>query len=546
MSLWSKIFGLEKNPDYERGMRYFNEGKYELAVAELEKVIENSGRNDPAYALGMFYASESHAHIGMAKFHAGDLEGALAHFSTAVEENKTYPDLYYQMGVIHHRLGSTEKAVENLRRAVELNNSYFEAVCYLGIVLFEAGEKERADELFKRALEIGTDTPSPISKFLSCHLSGDKTDIPPLSSLKELVNVDSEFDTYVKEGVEAFNTSNFVHATDAFRRAAGVHPEYADIRFKLGLSHLREGHHEEARKELEAALEINPAYTEARFYLGICFLDQKRYREALPHFERAVSEKPGYADLQCYLGATFFYLGELEKAKTVIERTLELSPHYTKAQYYYGLLLYSLGERTRAVGFLSEGIKGEERCSDAGMSLALVHIREGNLEEAMVVLGDIVEAGGESADVFYFIGEVYLRMGRVDEAEQFFRKSLKLNAHFVRAREKIAYVLIKQGDYEGAETMLGDNGEHFADLYKIMGDIKFYQGKLDEAERLYRQSLAVNAEYGEASLSLALTLRNKGMDAEANELLHKLVELDPSNVIARNLLGRGPLDLGER
>ncbi len=545
MSLWTKIFGIEKNPDYEQGMRYFNEGKYELAVTELEKVIENSGHNDPVYALGMFYAAESHAHIGTAKFHAGDLEGALAHFDMAVKENKTYPDLYYQMGVIHHRLESTKEAIEDLERAVDLNNSYFEAVCYLGIVLFEAGEKERADELFKRALEIGTDTPSPISKFLSCHLSGNKTDIPPLSSLKELVSVDSEFDAYVKEGVEAFNTGNFEHAVDAFQRAAGVHPEYADIRFKLGLSYLRGGHHEESKEELEAALKINPVYTEARFYLGINFLDRKMYREAMPHFERAVSEKPGYADLQCFLGATLFFIGELEKAKAVLEHTIELSPHFTKAQYYYGLLLYTLGERARAVEFLSEGIKGEQHCSDASMSLALVHIREGNLEEAMVVLGDIVEAGGESADVFYFIGEVYLRMGRVDEAEQFFGKALKLNARFVRAREKIAYIMIKRGDYEGAETILGNNGGDFADFYKITGDIKFYQGKLDEAERLYRQSLAVNAEYGEASLSLALTLRKKGIDAEADELLRKLVEIDPSNVIARNLLGRGPLDLDE-
>lgn len=544
MSLWGRIFGLEKSPDYERGMKYFNEGMYEEAVAELEKVIEGTGRNDPVYALGMFYAAESHAHIGTAKFHAGDLEGALMQFSKAVEENKTYPDLYYRMGVIHHRLGSIGKAVENLERAIELNNSYFEAVCYLGIVLFENGDKERADGLFKHALEIGADAPSPISKFLSCHLASNKTDIPPLASLKELVSIDSDFDIHIKEGVEAFNTGNFERASQAFQHAVAIHPEYADIRFKLGLSYLRGGHHEQAESELDAALNINPGYTEARFYLGVNFLDQKRYREALPHFERAVDEKPGYADLQCFLGATLFYMGELQAAKETLEHTLELSPNYTKAQYYYGLLLYTLGDRKRAVEFLSEGIKGQERRSDAGMSLALVHIREGNLEEAMVMLRDIVEAGGESADVFYFIGEVYLQMGKLEPAEQFFRKALDMNGGFIRAKEKIAYLLIKRSDFQGAEAILKDNDRNFADLHKIMGDIKFYQGKLDEAERFYRLSLAVNSEYGEASLSLALTLRKKGKDEEANALLHKMVEVDPSNVIARNLLGRGPLDLG--
>ena len=67
MSLWGRIFGINKNPEYELGIKLYNEGKYELAVAELEKAIQKAGKADPFYALGMFYAAESHAHIGTAK-----------------------------------------------------------------------------------------------------------------------------------------------------------------------------------------------------------------------------------------------------------------------------------------------------------------------------------------------------------------------------------------------------------------------------------------------------------------------------------------------
>jgi len=148
MSLWGRIFGLEKNQEYELGIQYFNEGKYELAVSELEKVIENVGHSDPVYALGMFYAAESHAHLGMAKYHAGDLDGALEHFDKAVAENPTYPDLFYRMGVIYHDRGDVDKAVEMLRKAIGLNTGYFEAVCYLGMLLYEKDEREEADILF--------------------------------------------------------------------------------------------------------------------------------------------------------------------------------------------------------------------------------------------------------------------------------------------------------------------------------------------------------------------------------------------------------------
>jgi len=175
-----------------------------------------------------------------------------------------------------------------------------------------------------------------------------------------------------------------------------------------------------------------------------------------------------------------------------------------------------------------------------------VHLREGNLEEAMVVLRDILDAGGESADILYFIGECYLRMEKLAEAERFFRHSLEINPRFLRAKEKLAHIMIHDGDYEAAEKMLDPPETDFADLFKILGDINFYRGQLEAAERFYRKSLGVNSEYSEANLSLALTLRNEGRETEAEALLRKLIEHDPENVLARSLLGRGPLDLENR
>jgi tetratricopeptide (TPR) repeat protein len=180
------------------------------------------------------------------------------------------------------------------------------------------------------------------------------------------------------------------------------------------------------------------------------------------------------------------------------------------------------------------------------LSFALVHLREGNLEEAMVVLRDILDAGGESADVLYFIGECYLRMEKWGEAERFFRRALEVNPAFLRAKEKVAHIMIRSGDYEGAEKMLSPPQSDFADLYKILGDIKFYRVDLEGAERFYRMSLAVNSEYSEASLSLALTLRKEGRESEAEEMLRRLLEHDPENVLARNLMGRGALDFETR
>ncbi len=543
MSFWGRIFGVEKNLEYELGIRYFNEGRYDEAVEALEKAIESLGPGDPTYALGMFYAAESHVHLGTARFHGGELDAAFEHFSIAVRENPTYPDLYYRMAVIHHKRGELDESLEMLGRAIGLNESYFEAVCFLGIVLYEKGRKEDADTEFKRALKMRADNPCPISKFLSDHIDGRSTEIPPLASLREIMYTDTDFDSLMREGVESYNTGHYERAMELINEAAGLHPEYADVRFKLGLSMLRHGEHEQARVQLLEALRINEEYTEARFYLGISYLDERLYREGLPHFEQAVLEKPGYADLHCYLGSTYFCLGELKKARAVLEKALKISPGYAKARYYYGLLLYAMGEKKDAVEYLSGGIHGLGKPGVANVNLALVHLKEGNLEEAMQVLKEVLEEGGERADVLYFLGEVYMRMDRPAEAEDLFRRSIEINPSFLRAREKLAVLMVRREDYGGAEEILGKNGEKFADIYKIMGDIKYFRGELDNAEDLYRRSLDVNSEYSEAVISLALTLRKKGKEEEAGKLLDKILEIEPENVLARNLVGRGPLDL---
>ncbi|MBD3178849.1 MAG: tetratricopeptide repeat protein [Candidatus Latescibacteria bacterium] len=543
MSFWGRIFGLRSNPEYERGIRYYNDGEYELAIEQLEKATESIAHDDPTYALGMFYAAEAHVHIGTARYFTGDFEQALEHFEKAVTENPTYPDLYYRMGVIYHKKDRIESSVDMLKKAIKLNSRYFEAVCYLGIVLLEKGEAEAADRQFQIALELSSDKTPSISKFLSDHLSSNKTDIPPLKELKKIITSSSRFDTLVRDGVEQYNTGNYSAAVDTFTELREMHPDYADIRFKLGLALFKNSEGDKAFTELEEALKINPDYSEARYYLGILLFDQKRYSEAVLHLKRAAEEKQNYPDIQCYYGATLLYLGKYGKAREVLENVIEIAPEYCRARYYYGFLLNIMGERKLAIENLKMGMEKSERKGVNDINLAILQIRERDLEGAMLTLRTIMEAGVESADVYYFIAEVYLNTGRMEKAEEYFRKAVEVNDKYLRAREKLAHILVEKGNFEEAEEVLGSNDGDFADIYKIMGDIQYYRHNYDKAEEYYSRSLEINSEYTDVLISLSIVLRNKGENERAQEILMNVLKYEPDNLAARNLLGEGPLNI---
>ena len=543
MSIWGRIFGLRSNPEYERGINYFNDGEYELAIEELEKATESISQDDPTYALGMFYAAEAHVHLGTAKYYTGDFDRALEHFEKAVSENPTYPDLYYRMGVICHKKGLADRAVDMLKKAIKLNERYFEAVCYLGIVLLENGDTDEADRCFNRALELSSEKTPSISKFLSDHLSSSETDIPPLRELKEVINSSSRFDTLVRDGVEQFNTGNYAKAVETFSELRDLHPEYADIRFKLGLAYFKNSEHEKAFRELEEALKINPDYSEARYYLGILLFDQKRFSEAVLHLKRAAEEKADYPDIQCYYGASLLYLGRYEKARKVLEEVIDIAPEYCRARYYYGFLMNILGERELAIENLRKGMEKSEERGTNDINLAILQIREQDLEGAMTTLKSIMEAGVESADVYYFLAGIYLNTGRPHKAEEYFRKAIEVNENYIRAREKLAHILVMKGEFEEAEKVLGSNEGDFADIYKIMGDIQYYRHNFDKAEEYYRRSLDINSEYSDVLISLSIVLRNKGENHKAQEILNRVLEVEPENLAARNLIGEGPLNI---
>ena len=59
--------------------------KFEAVIATIKD------KSDPYYQLGLFYAAETHAHLGFSFYKQGDLDRAEEQFVKAVEENDPLP-----------------------------------------------------------------------------------------------------------------------------------------------------------------------------------------------------------------------------------------------------------------------------------------------------------------------------------------------------------------------------------------------------------------------------------------------------------------------
>ena len=108
------------------------------------------------------------------------------------------------------------------------------------------------------------------------------------------------------------------------------------------------------------------------------------------------------------------------------------------------------------------------------------------------------------------------------------------------------------GEYEQAESYLAElaAGEApFADVFDMLGVIYHQQGRVHDAQHMFERALAINPNYTEAALNLAVTYNDVGKYKEANALYARIMEasknapgqLDP---FAKGKLANMHADLG--
>jgi tetratricopeptide (TPR) repeat protein len=79
-------------------------------------------------------------------------------------------------------------------------------------------------------------------------------------------------------------------------------------------------------------------------------------------------------------------------------------------------------------------------------------------------------------------------------------------------------------EYDKAERCLGEvlrEQVAYADVYDMLGVIYHQQGRLNDAESMFREALRINPSYTEAALNLAVTCNDLGKYREAKEIYQR-------------------------
>ncbi len=188
--------------------------------------------------------------------------------------------------------------------------------------------------------------------------------------------------------------------------------------------------------------------------------------------------------------------------------------------------------------------------------LGLVVSERGNLAEAERLLRRALDLAPFSSGLHNNLGELLRRRGRLDEAEPFYRKALELDPDNPAPYGNLGIIQAERKQFAEAEKTFRALLERSSGNARLptlvnLANVCGEQGKLEEAERLFRQALEIAPHHPRVANSFASFLADHRLKLdEALALAETAVRSAPNDPNFLDIFGwvqaqRGDLQAAE-
>lgn len=343
----------------------------------------------------------------------------------------------------------------------------------------------------------------------------------------------------LKEGVSLIDQDNSRGAIVFLKNAIEKDQNYFEARFQLARAYYNLNNFDNAEKELQKVIRQNPSLVEARVMLAKLDLQKSNADDALKQLDGLYGKDSSDAEAVEAAGLAFALKGDYRTAETLLQKA------------------YGLGTKNHS----------------AGVALAKVYIETDRMDKAMAQALDVLEKDGGNAGALFLLAEMQTRAGDLKAAIETYDRVLKASpsASMALFRKGVLHMemkdyeaafsvagsliekhpkrpegyklegmaLLYKKDYEGAIvsfqkalSMSSDPGSHY-----FLGLAHYYKGEPEQAMSQMQKSIDMmpSTEQPRIIRAMILLKQNKVDDA-ANEA-KKVVEINPRNALAHNILG---------
>lgn len=295
----------------------------------------------------------------------------------------------------------------------------------------------------------------------------------------------------------------------------------------------------EAIALLKQAIAMSPQPAPIWAWLGQLHAQDEQFAAAEDAYRHALTMSPTLAAAHSGLAGVLENTNRLEEAEAEYERSIELKP--TSPRYVLlGVLQSSRGHDVKAIASLRRALQLEEDNEEAMFNLATL-VREDAPAEAEKLLRRALEIDPLYVAAYRELGFLLAGRGLRQEAEDKLRTELSLDRDDRWTPLYLGNVLWAQGKLAEAELIFRQASES-APLWglphRLLANVYQENGRVQDALEHYRLAAALAPEDADGAFLLAHLLAALDRSDEASRWVKHALELDKDHLRARALQSR--------
>jgi protein O-mannosyl-transferase len=285
--------------------------------------------------------------------------------------------------------------------------------------------------------------------------------------------------------------------------------------YNLGIVLGEQGQADQATDHYRRAVALRPDYAEAHYNLGRLLVEQGQLDDAIAQYERAAAINPADAEAQNNLGVTLFGIGRPDDAIAHYQKALEIWPDYAEASCNLANALIAKGDFDGAIGRYTACLAAIPDQEEARYNLASALLRRGRTDEAIIQYQKVLQMQPESADAHANLGIAWLAKGRVRDAMEEYTKALQISPENLAALSNLAWLLATSPDptlrngseavrlAERADSTSSRSDKH-PTVLRILAAAYAEEGQFTEAKETAQHALEAANIQGNTTLADAL------------------------------------------
>ncbi len=475
------------------GSAYMEKGRYEDAIALLEKAVKLSGG-----------AADLRTKLAFGRLGGDQQDAAMQELSGVLRQDAKQTPAAMVLTVLHMKRNEYAKAVEVAEKLIAAQPKNPTFLNLLASAQVGAGDYKSARANYEMAL---AENP----QFLTARIN--------LGKLSRI------------EGKPEAAESIFM---DVLREKPGQ----AQSLIELALLENQRKQPDKAIVWLEKARATNPKSVEARLDLTRLYLSLNRPADALSPIQEAEILEPNNPEVLALNSQCQMANGKPKVAQVVLQKLSRTVGYDTDWLLKAAEMQLAIGEKADALWSLEKAVQGNPESLPAREALTETFLLSGQMEKAEESAAAMQAKVPGNAVTPGVLGDLRMRQGRYQEAAASYRKAQELKPSAlatIHLSQALGAAGDKQGALEALQSWLKAHPDD-TDVAHVLADSYLAAGRLPEARDRYEQVLRKHPNDAPSLNNLANTLFKLG-DTKAIEYARKAQAVAPDNPLANDTLG---------